>query len=90
MSIGVVLNLNFRARVPGAFSLFIHMKHDATVATLGDIKLQRQLKAVILLGRNNIASTFTSSRQRAIDDLPAIADTLGLVITPALGRLAVE
>ena len=51
MSIHIVLDLDFGSGVPWRAAAFEHMEHDAAVATLADLVLQRQLELSVLLHR---------------------------------------
>ena len=90
MRLDVVLNLDFRTGFPGGAVLFGHAEHDAGVAFRGDLVLDEQLKIVVLIGSDDIASALVSAGQCTIDDFPAVADLVLLKVPPASGRLSIE
>ncbi len=90
VTVDVVLNLDFGTRVPWGPVSFKHVEHDATVPLLADLVFQRELKVVVLLVGDDIASTFSNARDRTIDHFPTIGDSVLLVVSPAVGGLAVK
>ena len=90
MAILIVLNLNFRAAVPGLCCVFGHMKHDSAVAAFGDAVFQSQFEVLVLFICNNVARAVAETFHRLVFYDPAVADPVGLIVAPSVGRFAVE
>ena len=89
-AVDIVLDLNFRASLPGILGLLGNVKHHATVAGFRNAVLQRQLKVLIFLGRDQVPGSFLSPREGSIFHGPSIANRLAAIIAPARGRFAVK
>ena len=67
------------------------VEHDAAVAGLGDVVLERQLEPVVLVGGDDVAGVVgVDAGQGAVLDLPAGPHAVVLEVVPAVERLAVE
>ena len=87
----IILQLEFRASRPDGITSVGDMKHDATIAGLGNIVIELQLKPIELVGGYDVAGAVrVNAHERAVFDLPAAADIVALEIVPAGEILTVK
>jgi len=66
------------------------MEHQAAIATLGDVVVQREFKVLVLFVGDDVPGVVAIAHDRTVDDLPALGDLVLLVVSPALSALAIK
>ena len=90
VAVNVVLQLDFRAGLPGSVQLLGHVEDDPAISPLGDPVLECKFKMLVLLPRDNVAGTAARPLQGSVLDNPALGDGVLLVVAPVLRGLAVK